>query len=608
MKNKLILSIALVCVFNMLDTQTLAKMSAQSNKLYNNAILQEQEGNYSQALNYILKAIQYSPDDAVLNIKLAGIYTNLGRYKEASDAYKKAILLRPQDGFLYISLANLYMLQYDYKNALDCYQKASSLIGEYKYNLINIANAKSLLGDSKGAISAYEEFLGSYPNNLEAQVGIANIYLDEKKYDKSIEYFALALRQNPGDFRDYPNYGLALLRNNDYEKAEIAFKSAITLNKNDAMSFANLAISQMKQGKNNDAILSFKKALELDGDLDSVRYDYANVLALENKTDSAVEQYKIFIEKYPKQKAPYSALAVLYAKQNDYSSAIGVLESAVSIFNDDTNLKIQLAQMYQNNAEFNDALKYYNEVLLSDKTNPVALYNCAIIYSQIGKNNQAKDIFSYLMKSDETVLEQNKIYVSDILDDAFDNELMIAKGLFDNGEYRKAKSIYLALAQKRPDDHRVFLGLADCAFALKMYTFAKDYYEKAIQIDNTNQNALIRYSQVLYELKDYDIALGVLDKAIENDPGDDKLYYNKSLIYYQTKKNDPAVENIKKALEINASNSDYHYLFGLILEESNNLKDAIFAYEKAIELSDNEKFKTELQDKTKKLYDELVKQ
>ena len=86
-------------------------MSAKSNQLYNNALLQEQDGNYQQALNYIDKALQYSPDDAVLNIKLAGIQESLGNYPEAIKAYQKAISLRPNDGFLYVSLANLNLNQ-----------------------------------------------------------------------------------------------------------------------------------------------------------------------------------------------------------------------------------------------------------------------------------------------------------------------------------------------------------------------------------------------------------------------------------------------------------------------------------------------------------------
>ena len=174
MNKKFILTLSTAVILSA-TVPTYAKMSSQSYKLYNSAIAQEQAGNYQQALDYVKKALVYSPDDAILNIKIAGLYENLNQTQEAINAYKKAISLREGDGFLYISLGNLYMQQYDYKNGLESYEKAQTLVDDYKYNYINIANARNLLGDNQGAIEAYNKFLESYPNNLEGQSAIANI-------------------------------------------------------------------------------------------------------------------------------------------------------------------------------------------------------------------------------------------------------------------------------------------------------------------------------------------------------------------------------------------------------------------------------------------------
>ena len=84
--------------------------------------------------------------------------------------------------------------------------------------------------------------------------------MEEKNYESAIENFALALRTNPKEFRDYSNYGLALLRKGDYPKAEIAFKSAVGINPSDSMSYANLGVAQMKQDDVDNALVSLKKA------------------------------------------------------------------------------------------------------------------------------------------------------------------------------------------------------------------------------------------------------------------------------------------------------------------------------------------------------------
>ena len=372
------------------------------------------------------------------------------------------------------------------------------------------------------------------------------------------------------------------------------------------MSFANLAIVQMKQDKADDALISFKNALSLDSDLNAIRYDYAQLLASKNKIPQAIEQYELFIKEYPTQTVAYIALSDIYAKQNDYEKAIDLLNGGLQVKPDDNNIKLQLAKMYQNNAEFNDALKYYNEVLASDKANPVALYNKAVVDSELGKYQEASDIYNELLKIDENTLAQNKIYSIDVQNDIVDNQIKMAQDFYNKGDYRKAKALYEKLLQQRKEDYRIYIGLADSCLALNMHTYAKNYYELAIQIDNSNQDALVHYAQVLYELKDYDTALIVLDKAIENDSKDDKLYYNKALIEYEKGKFDLADSDIKKALLISADDADYNYLQGMILEALNNSQGAIFAYEKYIELSDDEATKSKVQLKVKNLYDSIV--
>ena len=141
-----------------------------------------------------------------------------------------------------------------------------------------------------------------------------------------------------------------------------------------------------------------------------------------------------------------------------------------------------------------------------------------------------------------------------------------------------------------------------------MKTYAKDYYEKAIQINNTDADALSHYAQVLYELKDYETASGVMDKAIEISPKDDKLYYNKALMLYQMKEYDKVIPNVNKAIMLNNIEADYFYLQGLTYEAQDNKKEAIFAYEKYMELSQDTKLKDTLQKKVKTLYDSLVQQ
>ena len=212
-----------------------------------------------------------------------------------------------------------------------------------------------------------------------------------------------------------------------------------------------------------------------------------------------------------------------------------------------------------------------------------------------------------MLKFDDETLAKNEIQKSDIETDILDNQIAQAQDYLRTGDYKKARAMFLKLSEQNQEDARIYLGLANSSFYLGMNTYAKDYFEKAIQLDNTNYDVLLKYSQVLYELKEFDIALDVIDRAIDTTKNDDKLYYNKSLINFNIEKYELALNDIKKAISINPEVADYFYLQGMILEKSQKLKDAIYSYEQFLEMAQDEETKAYIQLKIKLLYDDVVK-
>jgi len=137
--------------------------------------------------------------------------------------------------------------------------------------------------------------------------------------------------------------------------------------------------------------------------------------------------------------------------------------------------------------------------------------------------------------------------------------------------------------------------------ALGMNTYARDFYEKAIQIDNANSDIYLKYAQALYELQDYETVVTVLDKSIELSKDDATPYYNKSLALYQLEKYDLALDNINNAINCNCDVADYFFLKGMILEKLGNMTEAIYAYEECASFSEDESAKEQIKQKVKTL-------
>ena len=195
-----------------------AKMTKEALQLYSSALKFENQKRYTDALDLLLKALQTSSDDMILNTKIAGLYSELGEFDKALEYYQKTLKLKPDDAFLYISIGNILQMQQKYEDAIDAYEQARIIAPNYKYNYINIANTLFLSERYDEAVENYKVFLQYYPDNNKARINIASSYLQKKDYKMAQEAYLKALEMNPDEFSDYASMGLAFLRDKKFRE------------------------------------------------------------------------------------------------------------------------------------------------------------------------------------------------------------------------------------------------------------------------------------------------------------------------------------------------------------------------------------------------------
>ncbi|MCX6760676.1 MAG: tetratricopeptide repeat protein [Candidatus Nealsonbacteria bacterium] len=198
----------------------------------------------------------------------------------------------------------------------------------------------------------------------------------EKGFSLAEEFSKKGIEENPLDFRfrlflgEYYRNIYQLTQNKEsLNLSEETLREAMKLSPKNQQAYWSLGQTLMNQGKNDEAIENFKKAIDLEPRLPQSHWYLFLVCKSLQKNDLALEAFKKADElKYGWKKDPDSLKQVidLYRKINDIQSSIAVTEEGVKSFPDDSDLWINLVEVYSATGQ-NEKAKAAAEQLLKLK-------------------------------------------------------------------------------------------------------------------------------------------------------------------------------------------------------------------------------------------------
>lgn len=149
---------------------------------------------------------------------------------------------------------------YNSNNLKEAYNMISKITeDERDYELwFILGNLSQDFNNNTNAVYFLQKSIMLKPNFDKAHYNLANIYLQEEKYNSAINEYKLAIKYKKDFPYYYYNLGCAYLGIKDYKEAKNSFEKAIKLKPDNADFYYNLALSYKKL--NNDK--EMKKALE----------------------------------------------------------------------------------------------------------------------------------------------------------------------------------------------------------------------------------------------------------------------------------------------------------------------------------------------------------
>jgi len=112
---------------------------------------------------------------------------------------------------------------------------------------------------------------------------------------------------------------------------------------------------------------------------------------------------------------------------------------------------------------------------------------------------------------------------------------------------------------------------------------AKDFYEKSIFLDRTEEVAWNNLGVLLHATKDPIRALRCFEKTIELNAKMTAAWFNRGCVLFDLGREEEAIEWFQKALELEPENAQSWFLFGMAFFKLGNFRGAIKPFQLAIE-------------------------
>ncbi|NLM96697.1 MAG: tetratricopeptide repeat protein [Halanaerobiaceae bacterium] len=345
--------------------------------------------------------------------------------------------------------------------------------GNYKQA---VENFEKLLADDRENIDAvYYQTLAFLELNDIARARENISFLNERGYNVGMIHWKLGeLYLNKNQYYDSPFYNEA---KKELEKARELGISTAGLH-------SYLALAYQGLGYIEKAAEEFELAIEK-GQLIDDYISLASIYKETGKYDRALEIYEKAVQESPDNVSIYLNMGDIYLEKGEYSRAIDVLKKGVNLKSSMVALKMNLALAYMHNEDFEEAKKYFMEVIDDNENIYQAYFYLGEIYNKI-ENNHELAVNYY-----DQAISYNKNYVRAYL--------ALGDLYLEREETYKAMAQYLKALENNENYPDAHFRLALAYIQMDMKTAAIEELRKTIHLDNTNNEARLLLNKLQEE-------------------------------------------------------------------------------------------------------------
>ncbi|MFZ5572445.1 MAG: tetratricopeptide repeat protein, partial [Thermodesulfobacteriota bacterium] len=537
------------------------------------------KGDFEQAEQELLRAIEKNPGNSDLHIILGLFYVSRKEMDKADKTFALAIEIDPRNIKPYLVSAEVLTASGQPDRALSLYREALRIQPENKR--LNLILARFFLQQNKliEAEKTIRKLLEEQPNDLPALILKGELLLIRQQYDEAITHFDRLIEQEPGSDRLHYLKAQAQNRKGDNTGAIASIQKALTIQPRNISAKLMLSDIYLQQGMIEQAQRENEQIFSMLHQSPAVRMILGNTAEIQQRgKETSVESFDTLFELASENPAGYLHVGQVEFFRKKYDQLMKNFESAFNANPKLLNVFTSIILLHAVKDEYDIAIRKCNEQIERMKNEPALQ---ALVQNLLGGLYLAQNKTEPAESAFKKAIALNPNYLKPYYG--------LARVYLINKKVDKAVEQYQALASKDPTQTGPHMVLGTLFSMLQRYDLAEQHYRTALEINPDFIPAANNLSYLLAEQgSSLDEALRLSLTAKSKKPDDPFIKDTLGWVYYKMGLYPDAVRELAESAEKLPDNATVNYHLGMAYYKSGQHKAAKAQLQKALRL--NEKF------------------
>lgn len=284
-------------------------------------IIEDNNEEKISVLDSLSEMIVDSPDNSNTYYRRALYFYDEGEYTQAIDDIQRALLIDSTVAEFHFIEGNIYYDDQRFKEAFQSYQKTVNYDSEHELAILKLCQIELVLQNYDLAFEMVNKALKINPMNANAYYLKGFIYLDSRDTATAISSFQTAIEVDPDHYDSYIILGKIWLYENP-EFAESYFNRAIEIQPQSIEALYNIGVLYQNQERYLETYPIYNKIIEIDSSAYFAYYNKGYVLLVSDSSyTESIEEFQNSLRFYPYYHQAYYNIGLCYENLGDMVAA-----------------------------------------------------------------------------------------------------------------------------------------------------------------------------------------------------------------------------------------------------------------------------------------------